>query len=290
LKPGNNVIQIVFKSPENFVSEKQEQEPLPSPDQSIQGGPHLRKAPCQWGWDWGPMLPPIGIWKEARLEAYSIAKLDSIHLRQDHQFDGSVQVSAEAKVDIWNDDTLQLCLTMKDPSGNTFATACKVLNGSATASIGIPEPKLWWPNGYGEQTLYEAVVSLRNAQDVILDSKTYQLGLRTLELRQEEDEFGESFTFIVNGVPIFAKGSNWIPTDSFPTRISREQLEQLLGDAARGHQNMLRVWGGGFYESEDFYDLCDQYGILVWQDFIFSCSVYPLGAPASRQPGDMVRK
>lgn len=279
LKSGNNVIQILFKSPVNYVSEKQEKEALPSPDQSIQGGPYLRKAPCQWGWDWGPMLPPIGIWKDARLDAYSMAKLESIHLQQEHRFDGSVQVSVEAKIARWSDTSLQLCLTLKDPDGNTSATTCKVLNGSATASIEIPDPKLWWPNGYGEQTLYEAVVGLQTTDEQILDSKLYQLGLRTLELRQEEDEFGESFTFVVNGIPIFAKGSNWIPADSFPTRISREQLDQLLGDAARGHQNMIRVWGGGFYESEDFYDLCDQYGILVWQDFIFSCSVYPLDDP-----------
>jgi len=279
LKPGNNVILVNFKSPVNFVSEKQKKQPLLSPDQSIPGGPHLRKAPCQWGWDWGPMLPPIGIWKDARLEAYSIAKLESIHLRQEHQFDGTVQVSAEGRIVSWGGDSLQLCLTMRDPDGNRFATTCKVINGSVRASIEIPEPKLWWPNGYGEQNLYEAVVTLRTNQEVILDSKTYQLGLRKLELRQEKDEFGESFTFVVNDVPIFAKGSNWIPTDSLPTRITRERLDQLLGDAARAHQNMIRVWGGGFYESEDFYDLCDHYGILVWQDFIFSCSVYPLDDP-----------
>ena len=100
-----------------------------------------------------------------------------------------------------------------------------------------------------------------------------------MTLRQEPDEFGESFTFVVNGVTVFAKGSNWIPADSFPTRITREQMAQLLGDAARAHHNMIRVWGGGFYESEDFYDLCDRLGILVWQDFIFSCSIYPLNDP-----------
>jgi beta-mannosidase len=279
VQSGENTIQVILKSPVNDVSEKQQQQPLFSPEQSIPGGPHLRKAPCQWGWDWGPMLPPIGIWKDARLEAYSSAKLDSLHLRQEHQFDGSVEVSVEAKIEIWTEGPLQLCLTLKDPGGNTFATTCKVLDGLAEASIEIPQPQLWWPNGYGEQALYQAVVNLRTAADIVLDRKEYQLGFRTLELHQEEDEFGESFTFVVNDVPIFAKGSNWIPADSFPTRISRERLEQLLGDAARANQNMIRVWGGGFYESEDFYDLCDQYGILVWQDFIFSCSVYPLDDP-----------
>ena len=109
--------------------------------------------------------------------------------------------------------------------------------------------------------------------------KVYQIGLRTLELRQEQDQWGRSFVFVVNGVPIFAKGSNWIPADSFPTRITADHLEDLIRSAAETHQNMLRVWGGGFYEEERFYDLCDRYGILVWQEFIFSCSIYPLDDP-----------
>ena len=108
-------------------------------------------------------------------------------------------------------------------------------------------------------------------------SAAYQIGLRTIELRQDEDAWGRSFVFVVNGVPIFAKGSNWIPADSFPTRITGEHLESLIRSAAETHQNMLRVWGGGFYEEERFYDLCDRYGILVWQEFIFSCSIYPAG-------------
>ncbi len=113
-----------------------------------------------------------------------------------------------------------------------------------------------------------------------LDSRTYQIGLRTVELRQEADAWGRSFTFVVNGVPIFAKGANWIPADSFPTRVTGEQLERLLASAAAANQNMLRVWGGGYYEDERFYDLCDRYGILVWQDFMFACAIYPLDDPA----------
>lgn len=279
LHPGLNQIEISFKSPVKYITNLQDAEPLPSPDQSIPGGSYLRKAPCQWGWDWGPMLPPIGVWKTARLEGYSNAKLESVHLQQEHQFNGLVTVKAEAIVDQWTEQTLQLCLTLSDPQGNTFGTTCKILDRSSLVSLDIPYPMLWWPNGYGEQSLYQARVCLRTLDETVLDVWDFQLGLRTLELQQEKDEFGESFTFVVNGVPIFAKGSNWIPTDSFPTRITRQHLDQLLGDAARAHHNMIRVWGGGFYESEDFYDLCDQYGILVWQDFIFSCSVYPLDDP-----------
>jgi len=279
LQPGMNTIRIVFTSPVKAAAARQKVKPLFSVSQSIQGGPYLRKAPSQWGWDWGPMLPPIGIWKGARVEAYSTARLKTVHLRQAHQFDGSVEVSVEAQVDRFSDEPLQVYLTLKDPNGKTFANTCKVLDGAVRTSIEIPDPVLWWPNGYGEQALYEAKVSLRTADESMLDVKNYQIGLRTLELRQEKDAYGESFTFAVNGVPVFGKGSNWIPADSFPTRITREQLDQLLGDAARAHHNMIRVWGGGFYESEDFYDLCDQYGILVWQDFIFACSVYPLDDP-----------
>lgn len=279
LHTGENVIKIKFQSPVNYVTPLQDEFPLPSPKESIPGGPYLRKAPCQWGWDWGPKLPPIGIWKEARLTGYSTARLDSIQIQQEHASDGSVTLSADVSVHQWSQAELQIDLSMQDPEGNTYTSTCKVIEDTAKASIEILNPKLWWPNGYGDQALYEAYITLRLEDGTVLDSKEFQIGLRTLELQQEKDEFGESFTFVVNGVPVFAKGANWIPADSFPTRISREHLDQLLGDAVKAHHNMIRVWGGGFYESEDFYDLCDKYGILVWQDFIFSCSIYPLNDP-----------
>jgi beta-mannosidase len=145
-------------------------------------------------------------------------------------------------------------------------------------SLEIENPLLWWPNGLGDQPLYHVHIKLNQA-DAVLDEREYQLGLRTIELRREPDEWGRSFTFVVNGQPFFAKGSDWIPADSFPTRLTESALEGLIRSAAQTHQNMLRVWGGGFYEDESFYDLCDRYGILVWQDFIFSCSIYPLDDP-----------
>jgi len=274
-----NQLRILFHSPVKYVEERQKKAPLLSPDQSIAGGPYLRKAPCQWGWDWGPKLPPIGIWKDAYFIGCKIAKFDSIHIQQKHLFDGSVELSADARITLCNDEHLQMCMTLEDPEGYVFATTCKFLDGSARATIEISDPVLWWPNGYGQQALYEAQISLATEDEVLLDKRHFQLGLRKLELKQEKDKFGESFTFVVNDVPIFAKGSNWIPADTFPTRITRKDLDRLLGDAVRANHNMIRVWGGGFYESEDFYDLCDQYGILVWQDFTFACSVYPLNDP-----------
>ena len=175
-------------------------------------------------------------------------------------------------------------LRVTDPEGFVQETEVMLSGEQGTLALTIVNPQLWWPNGYGVQPLYRVEVELLEENRLlketrVIDTRAVDLGLRTIELRQAPDEWGRSFVFVVNGVPIFAKGSDWIPADSFPTRISDELLEALIRAAAETHQNMLRVWGGGFYEEERFYDLCDRYGILVWQDFIFSCSVYPLDDP-----------
>jgi beta-mannosidase len=147
----------------------------------------------------------------------------------------------------------------------------------AGLSVEIPDPQLWWPNGYGAQPLYEVEVTLKEGKNV-LDHRTYKLGLRTVELHQETDQWGREFTFYVNGVRLFAKGADWIPADSLPTRITESYLEGLLKSAVDANMNMLRVWGGGYYPEDMFYDLCDRYGILVWQDFMFACGIYPADA------------
>ncbi len=278
LREGENELTITFRSPVAYISRLQDQRPLRGVLQAIPGGSHLRKAPCQFGWDWGPQLPPIGIWKAVRLEGYSTARLREVHLRQRHGA-GGVTLSARVAVERWEQDPLSMQLIAIDPDGGPLAAEIAVQDDLVTLELPVPEPQLWWPNGLGEQPLYQVTVALL-ASGERCDQRSYQVGLRTVELRREPDEWGESFTFIVNGVPLFAKGSNWIPADSFPTQISDEYLEHLIWSAATTHQNMLRVWGGGFYEEERFYDLCDEYGILVWQDFIFSCSIYPLDDPA----------
>jgi beta-mannosidase len=283
LKADENQLRIVFDSPVCFAAAQQATRPMPGVSQAIPGGPHLRKAPCQFGWDWGPQLPPIGIWKDLRLEGFS-ARLSDIHLRQFHA-NGQVKVEVEAGIETFEPvaEPLALAVTITGPDGSAIEkTVERAFEASRTSkvSIRISDPQLWWPNGYGTQPLYEVKVEAKaECSASTLDSASYQIGLRTIELRQEPDEWGRSFTFVVNGVPIFAKGSNWIPADSFPTRLTEVALEDLIRSAAQSHQNMLRVWGGGFYEDERFYDLCDRYGILVWQDFIFSCSIYPLDDP-----------
>jgi beta-mannosidase len=286
LREGDNELRISFGSPVQYITRLQDQRPLRGVLQAIPGGSYLRKAPCQFGWDWGPQLPPIGIWKELRLEGRSAARLSDVHLRQLHG-EEEVTLSARVVVERWEEDSLRaqvraplrVQLRAIDPDDEMLLAEASVEGDVETVELAIPEPQLWWPNGLGEQPLYEVTVALL-ASGEACDQRSYRVGLRTLELRQEQDEWGESFTFVVNGVPVFAKGSNWIPADAFPTRISDEQLEHLIWSTAATHQNMLRVWGGGFYEEERFYDLCDEYGILVWQDFIFSCSVYPLDDPA----------
>ena len=139
----------------------------------------------------------------------------------------------------------------------------------------VQNPELWWPNGSGAQPLYEIQLALMDG-DITLDSRSRRIGLRTIELRQEKDKWGRSFAFVINGSPIFCKGANWVPADQFPARVTREQYRDLISSAAIANMNMFRVWGGGIYEDDTFYDLCDEYGILVWQDFMFACAHYPV--------------
>ena len=278
LRPGDNRLAVRFRSPVRYVQERQAQFALPGvePAIHIQGSPYLRKAPSHFGWDWGPMLPPIGLWREIRLEGRSQARLAEVHLRQQHSR-GEARVSAALRLERWGEAPLRAVFRLTSPSGETWEQAAEADSGRSDLDmeLAVPNPELWWPNGMGGQPLYRAVVELRSGE-ALLERREHRLGLRTLELRQEPDQWGRSFTFFVNGQPLFAKGADWIPADSFPTRVTPERLENLLGSAAQAHMNMLRVWGGGFYENEAFYDLCDRFGLLVWQDFMFACSIYPL--------------
>jgi beta-mannosidase len=278
LLSGENTLTITFGSPVQFTVNKQASRSLFGVSQSIPGSPYIRKAPCQFGWDWGPQLPPIGIWKDIRLEGYEGARITDVHLKQRHT-EGQVAVEAHLTVDNPDNKPCRASMHIFTPDGQLHNTS-RIFNREKNEPLRvlIPNPQLWWPNGYGGQPLYKVVIEI-NEEDTILDRREYQMGMRTLELRQQPDEWGKSFTFVVNGVPIFVKGSDWIPADSFPTRVTDEFLEKLIKDAVATHQNMLRVWGGGFYEDERFYDLCDKYGILIWQDFVFACSVYPLNDP-----------
>ena len=266
LKAGENEVRILFKSVIAHMTDAQKREPLIGVSQGIPGGAHVRKAPCQFGWDWGPQLPPIGIWKPMYLETVKVARFGDVHIRQvasdlpkDSAWD-YYRVHVDVSVDaVTGAGPMQVTVDLTCPNGSILSEEAVVDSDTASLVFVLKGNNLekWWPNGLGEQPLYGLDVKLMDG-DAILDSRDYKIGLRTVELRQEKDEYGTSFTFVVNGVPIFAKGANWIPADSFPTRISDDDMEHLIRSAADSNMNMLRVWGGGLYEEDRFYDLCDK--------------------------------
>lgn len=278
LQPGENEIVVRFDSALRFGQEKLAQRYIHSwstDSHKLPGGNYVRKAQCHFGWDWGPKLVTCGIWRDVELVAFNTARLADVHIRQDHSQPGQV--------------TLSCHVTAERLAAAPLAVECRVIfageeierqtvtlaGDSAVATLAIPDPQLWWPNGMGEQPLYTVSVTLIDETQQPLDTWRKEVGLRTLRLVRQRDEWGESFHFACNGVAFFAKGANWIPADSFITRLTDDDYARLLQSAAGVHMNMLRVWGGGIYEQPIFYDLCDQLGICVWQDFMFACATYP---------------
>lgn len=280
LREGENKLEILFRSPVAYIRARQRVRRMADLNMGIRGGAHLRKTPSHFGWDWGPRLPCTGIWQEIRLEGRRGGKLGGVRFDQEHT-PGMVTLTARVQSELWEPSeerhTVRLSITGPDREVWQLDAPARP---QTVMTVTIANPALWWPNGMGQQPLYNIEVALLNGEDEILDEQAFTIGLRTIALRQEEDEHGKSFVFVVNGVAMFCKGSNWIPADSFPARVTRERLEGLIRAAAESSQNMLRVWGGGYYESNPFYDLCDRYGILVWQDFQFACGIYPLDDPA----------
>ncbi|MDX6444544.1 MAG: beta-mannosidase [Blastocatellia bacterium] len=278
-RPGANILRIRFRSPINEVlpiMAKMDYELPAGNDQGEKTSPHTRKAPYQFGWDWGPRFVTSGIWRPVYLEAWDTARVADLHIvptevRADvANLTAEVEVSAGANTDA--------TIIVDNLTDKTVAAQRRVSLAPGTNRVElnftVPHPALWWPNGLGAHPLY-----LFKARLLIdgkpVDEATKRTGLRALELRQQRDESGKSFTFVINGVPVFAKGGNWIPADSFPSRITKDKYRELVQSVRDTNMNMLRVWGGGIYESDDFYDLCDEMGILVWQDFMFGCSLYP---------------
>jgi beta-mannosidase len=279
LKAGANTLRIVFRSPINEVLPRMKAlgyELPASNDQGEKTSPHTRKAPYQFGWDWGPRFVTCGVWKPARLEAWDDARLASLHVLQNHLDKDAAQLTAEVEVE--SSGATHAVVLVEDPSDKRVAArqTFKLSPGTNrfALKLSVPSPQLWWPAGLGAQKLYTLRARLVSGGKVS-DELSTRVGLRTLELRQQADAEGKSFTFVVNGVPVFAKGANWIPADSFPERVTRERYRHLLESARDANMNMLRVWGGGYYESDDFYELCDELGLMVWQDFMFACSMYP---------------
>lgn len=277
LRVGENVITMRFSAPMPFLRQQDaEKGELP-----WWKGPHrlnsvawLRKEPCNFGWDWGPRLVTSGIWRDIELIAFD-ARIVDVAIEQQHDASGAVSLNIQLETESTESKPLKARIHVA-LDGETIISAEQPLHGSqASLQLAIDQPRLWWVNGMGEQPLYEVFVELVGPDGSVVDTQTRRIGLRTLTLECRPDQWGESFYFAINGVPFFAKGANWIPADTFVPRLTPGDYERLIRDAAAAHMNMLRVWGGGIYEQDEFYALCDEYGIAVWQDFMFACGTYP---------------
>ncbi|MBO2516820.1 MAG: glycoside hydrolase family 2 [Clostridiales bacterium] len=267
LKEGENRLSLYFSSPNRYVAEEFKKTPAFGSTDCTQGFPLLRKAHCMFGWDWGPRLPDAGIWRDAELLCCDTARLDSVLIRQKHQ-DGAVTLSFRPDVEtVENGSWTGIQVTVTSPEGKEYR--------SEGEDIRIDDPALWWPNGYGGQPLYQVSVSLmRDGRK--LDDWHCRTGLRTMTVTREKDEYGESFAFTVNGVRIFAMGGDYIPEDNILQRVNPERTRRLIEDCRLANYNAIRVWGGGYYPDDWFYDACDEAGLIVWQDFMFACALYEL--------------
>ncbi len=282
LAPGPNELRIRFRSPitEALPLKAALGYELPAAnDLGEKTSPFTRKSPSHFGWDWGPRLVTAGIWRDVRIEAYGAARIADVFVEQRELTDEVARLVAHVELAAATDSTPRAVTIIVDGPDDGIRPVERevvVAPGVATVDLDlhIDRPARWWPAGYGEQPLYRLRTRLVEA-GVERQAVITRIGLRTLELVREPDEWGTSFAFEVNGVRVFAKGANWIPADSFPTRVTRERYEDLLGSARAAHMNMVRVWGGGFYEQRDFYEVADELGLLVWQDLMFACSMYP---------------
>jgi len=281
LKPENE-LKVVLHSPNKFIKAAFEEDPVLGSEDCSMGFPKLRKAHYMFGWDWGPRLPDAGILRDVTLIGVESARFDSVYVKQNH-FDDKVELSFDVELDkTYQKAGDYACfVTVTDPDGKVIAE-----KEDASKTIVIEKPQLWWPNGYGKQPLYTVKVELvkcgngaeNNSYDdaAVLDIWEKKIGLRTMEVSREKDEYGEEFAHKVNGVKIFAMGADYIPQDNILSRVNKERTKELLMHCVNSHFNCIRVWGGGYYPEDYFYDLCDELGLVVWQDFMFACAVYRL--------------
>ena len=278
LRRGDNAIEVVFSSPVRTIRDRYAATPVGGTRDAMQGFPLLRKAHCMFGWDWGPRLPDAGIWRAISLVGIAGGRLEDVRIHQEHGADGTVRLEAICKAEaVPADAGTEYRLTVKGPQGESWETALSPVSGAREArlSVTVEKPGLWWPHGLGDQPLYQVgiVLSVNGREE---DRRDYRIGLRTLTVLRKPDPWGESFAQQVNGVEFFAMGADYIPEDNLLSRVTPARTRRLLEDAAAAHHNVIRVWGGGYYPDDFFYDLCDEIGLVVWQDFMFACANYSL--------------
>lgn len=268
LKKGSNFLKVVLHSPTKFIREAHEKRKINGTPDAMRGFPQLRKAHCMFGWDWGPRLPDAGIWRPAYLEGFHDARIDSVSVIQHHKR-GAVQLDFSIELERLQEKNYQYRISITDPFGNERSYE------NQTEGIMIENPELWWPNGLGEQPLYEVKVELLLETEV-LDVWNRRIGLREMTVSRKKDAFGESFAHQINGVTFFAMGADYIPEDNILPRVNGARTRALLEQCKAANYNVIRVWGGGYYPDDSFFDACDELGLVVWQDFMFACAVYEL--------------
>ena len=280
LQLGNNQIELRFEPASTLMEARAAERMLPAWNELAHtkcwgptGRGYIRKQACQFGWDWGPQCPSAGPWLPLRLEARTGARIEDWHHSQTHHPDGRVTLAVHLRPNRPDDLIASARLSLY---GRTVAQIQQPFFGGWEWNVTLEHPALWWPHGMGEQPLYTLDLHLASADCQPLDFLTRQIGLRRLELVRQPDVWGRSFYFQINGRPFFAKGSNWIPLDAHPSSQNLEpRYRRDLLSARQAHMNLLRVWGGGYFSHDIFYDLCDELGILVWQDLMFGCGTYP---------------
>lgn len=268
LREGENNIAVHFASPTKFIRESYAADPADGTADAMEGFPSLRKAHCMFGWDWGPRLPDAGIWRDISLIGVDTARIRDVLVKQFHE-DGRAALEIDTHIIRLTDAPAEVRVSVTAPDGT-------VLTGAGeTCQIEVPDPWLWWPAGYGGQPLYRVEAELVSG-GTRLDGWSRRIGLRTMTVSRVKSEHGESFSHCVNGVDVFAMGMDYIPEDNLLPRVTPERTRRLLEDARAANVNTIRVWGGGYYPDDYFYDICDELGLLVWQDFMFACAVYNL--------------
>lgn len=349
-------LKVILHSPTRFISEENGKCPVGGSSDAMPGFPHIRKAACMFGWDWGPRLPDAGIFREVTVEAVKTARIAQVYLTQQHQISAktvhgntvsSVRLTADAEIE-WmpeaGGENVKLILLLTTPDGVTTLSAesapidpftgsapsmnltglmCDLRSSHIRIGLTITDPQLWWPNGYGEQPLYQVKALLVPVTDSGKDTETLdtwqkRIGLRTVtvntdpipdevwdsHLKDQADDLddgdsvvmnhgdkkilvtdkkakklpGRNFAFEVNGLQIFAMGADYIPEDNILTRQNRERTDMLLASAQESHFNCIRIWGGGYFMDDFFYDVCDERGLLIWHDFMFACASYELSS------------
>lgn len=265
LKEGENTIKLVFPPLDAYIKELDKDKNISfGAVNALKGFMHVRKSHCMLGWDWGPRLPDAGIWRDIYLIDADEPYIEDVRILQNHS-DGKVLLSVTAKTSL--DCDIDIKIT--SPNGEVFT--CE-----NSKKIEIKNPELWWPNGYGKQNLYKVEVNaIKNGK--VTDTIEKKVGLRTLTLFREKDEWGESFCHEINGIKIFAMGADYIPEDNILSRCSKERTEKLLNACVNANFNTIRVWGGGYYPDDYFFDICDELGLIVFFDLMFACSAYPFG-------------